>query len=325
MNKIVNKFLLARDKFMRELHLRQPEYIYSCCGLFNKHRERIKKFKEIHDAAYSDSKGLAKRTVSDKVLKDRAYEIAINPKYNGYQRGLAYKFFEKKTGSGASVNEELAEELHKPVIKIFKRGTVHMRIRDNIWAVDLAEMESLSSKNQFVRYLFVLDVFTKYAWVEPLKDKKAKTVCNGFIEAVNESKSKPNKLWVDQGRKFYNNFYNFIKEKWLDHSILMYSTHNEGKSVVAERFIRTLKGKIYEKMTANDRKFYHNYLNKLANEYNNTYYCSTGKKPINADYAAFFKEIETNHKAPKFKVGDRVRITKYKNIFSKGYTENWSK
>ena len=67
MNKIVNKFLLARDKFMRELHLRQPGYIYSCCGLFNKHRERIKKFKEIHDAAYSDSKGLAKRTVSDKV------------------------------------------------------------------------------------------------------------------------------------------------------------------------------------------------------------------------------------------------------------------
>ena len=188
-------------------------------------------------------------------MKDRAYEIARNRKYDGYQRALAsmvYKFFDKKTGSGASVNEQLAEEVHKQVTKKFKRRKVYARFKDNIWAADLAEMESLSSKNKNVKYLLcVIDVFTKYAWVKPLKDKKGKTVLNAFIEIVNESNRKPNKLWVDQGREFYNK----LMQEWLDNNdILMYSTHNEGKSVIAERFIKTLKSKIYKKMTANDNK-----------------------------------------------------------------------
>ena len=94
--------------------------------------------------------------------------------------------------------------------------------------------------------------------------------------------------------------------------------------MIAERFIKTLKGKIYKKITANDSKSYLPYLNKLVDQYNNTYHHSTGKKPINADYSALTEKIETNPKAPKFK--DRVRITKYKNIFSsKGYTQNWSR
>ena len=78
-------------------------------------------------------------------------------------------------------------------------------------------------------------------------------------------------------------------------------------------------------MTANDSKSYLSYLNKLVDQYNNTYHHSINKKPINADYSALTEKIETNSKAPKFKVNDRVRITKYKNIFSKGYTENWSR
>ena len=137
MNKIINKFLLTGDKFMPELHLKQPGFTYSTCGPFTKHRERIQKFRETcnlkylyrnelgkacfaHDAAYSDSKDLAKRTISDKILKDRAYEIARNRKYDGYRRAIAsmvYKFLNKETGSGISVNEQLAEELHKPVTK----------------------------------------------------------------------------------------------------------------------------------------------------------------------------------------------------------------
>ena len=174
MNKIINKFLLARDKCMCKLHLRWPGFTHSACRLFTKHHEGIKKFRETgnlkhlyrnkfdkaclaHDAAYSDSKDLAERTISDKVLKDRAHEIARNPNDDGYQRGLAsmmhkffnkksgsgakasvnncyqrglasmmYKFFDKKTGLGAkaSVNKDLAEELHKPVIKKSKRKRV---------------------------------------------------------------------------------------------------------------------------------------------------------------------------------------------------------
>ena len=110
----------------------------------------------VHDAAYSDSKDLAKRTISDKVLKERAYEIAKNPKHDGYRRALAMmvnKFFNKKTESGVSVNEEVDEELHKPVIKKLKKRRVYARFKDKIWAADLAEMISLSSKNQNVKYL----------------------------------------------------------------------------------------------------------------------------------------------------------------------------
>ena len=153
---------------------------------------------------------------------------------------MVYKIFDKKTGSGVSASEQLAEELQKPIIQ-----KVYARFKDNIWAADLAEMESLSSKNKNVKYLLcVIDVFTKYAWVKPLKDKKGKTVLNAFMEIVNESNRKPNKLWVDQGREFYNK----LMQEWLDNNdILMYSTHNEGNSVIAERFIKTLKAKIYKK------------------------------------------------------------------------------
>ena len=148
------------------------------------------------------------RTISDKILKDRAYQIARNCGYDGYQRALAsmiYKFFDKKSGSGVKVNEQLTEELHKPVTKKFKRKKVYVRFKYNIWAADLSEKGSLSSKNKNVKHLLcIMDVFNKYAWAKPLKDKNGKTVLNAFIEIVNESNCKPNKLWVDQGRKFYN-------------------------------------------------------------------------------------------------------------------------
>ena len=147
--------------------------------------------------------------------------------------------------------------------------------------------------------------FPKYTWVKPLKDKKGKTVLHAFIEIVNESNRKPNKLWVDQGREFYNK----LMQEWLDNNILMYSTHNEGKSVIAERFIKTLKSKIYKKMTANDNKSYLPYLNKLVDKCNNTYHHPINKKPINADYSASTENTETNPKVRKFKKNDRVRIT----------------
>ena len=174
MNKIINKFLLTGNKFMAELHLKQPGFTYSACGPFTKHCERIQKFRGTenlkhlyrneldkacfaYDAAYSDSKDFAKRTISDKILKDRAYEIARNRNCDRYQRALAsmvYKFFDKKkTRLGISVNEQIAEELHKTVIKKFKRRKVYAKFKDNICAADLAEMESLSTKNKNIKYL----------------------------------------------------------------------------------------------------------------------------------------------------------------------------
>ena len=136
------------------------------------YRNELDKACFAHDAAYFDSKDSAKRTFSDKVLKDRGYEIIRCRKYDGYQRALAnmvYAFFDKKAGSGVSESEELAEKLHEPVIKKFKRRKVYTRFKDNNWAADLAEMGS--SKNWNVKYLLcVVDVFIKYAWVTRLKD-----------------------------------------------------------------------------------------------------------------------------------------------------------
>ena len=245
------------------MHLKQTGFTYSACEPLTKHRERIQKFRETanlkhlyrneldkacfaHDAAYSDSKDLTKRTISDKILKDRVYKIARNRKYDeSVLASMFHHLFDKKTGLGVSVDEQLAKELHKAVIKKFKRRRVYARFRYNIWAADLVEMGSLSSKNRNVKYLLcVTDVFTKYAWVKPSKNKKGKTVLNGFIEIINESNCKPNKLWFDQGREFYSK----LMQKLLDNNdILMYSTHNQGKSVIPERFIKALKAKIYKK------------------------------------------------------------------------------
>ena len=156
--------------------------------------------------------------------------------------------------------------------------------------------------------MFAIDFFTKYARFKPMKDKKGKTVLDAFIEIVNGSNCKPNKLWVDQGREFYNK----LMQDCLDNNdILMYSTHNEGKSVIAESFTKTLKSKIYKRIAANDSKYYLPYLNKLVGQYNNTYHHSINKKPINADYSDSTENNQfSNPKAPKLKVNDRVRITK---------------
>ena len=217
--------------------------------------------------------------------------------------------------------KKLAQKLHKPVIKKYKKRKVNWRFKDNIWAADLAEKGSLSSQNKSFNYLLsVIDIFTKYTWVKTLKDKTGKTVLNAFIEIVNDSNHKPSKLWVDQGRELYNQ----LMQEWLDNNILMRSAYNEGKTVIAERFIKTLKAKIYKKMTVDDSKSYLKYLNKIVDHNNNSYYHSIKKTPINADYSALTEKIERNLQAPKFKVNDRVRITKYKNIFGKYYTKNWS-
>ena len=140
-----------------------------------------------HDMAYGKSKDLVKRTQSDKVLKDKAFKIASDPKYDGYQRGLAsmvYKFFDKKSSGSGIANEpnyQLANELHKPIIKKFKKRKVSSYFRDNIWGVDLADMQSLSKYNKGNEYLLcAIDSFSKYAWVVPIKDKKGVSIINTF-------------------------------------------------------------------------------------------------------------------------------------------------
>ena len=153
------------------------------------------------------------------------------------------------------------------------------------------------------------------------------SIVNAFQKILDDStelhsKRKPNKIWVDKRSEFYNR----SMKSWLGKNhIEMYSTHNEGKSVVAERFIRTLKNKIYKCMTSISKNVYINKLDDIVDEYNNTYHKTIKMKPTdikNSTYINIDKELNDND--PKFKVGDHVRISKCKNIFAKGYTPNWS-
>ena len=162
----------------------------------------------------------------------------------------------------------LADELHKPVIKKFNKQKVYSQFKDNIWGVDLADMQSLSKKNKSIKYLLcAIDLYSKYAFVVPLKDKKGISVTNGFNKIIKQSGRKPNKLWVDQGSEFYNHVF----KRWLSrNNIIMYSTYIEGKSVVAEKFTRTLKNKLYKHMTASGKNVYYDVLDDVLNKYNNT-------------------------------------------------------
>ena len=297
MNNVINKFLLAGDKFMPERHLRQPRFVYSACGPFTRHKERIKEFKRTgdthyiyrneldkacfqHDSAYAYHKDLINRTEADRVLRDKAYDIASNPKYDGYQRDLAsmvYKFFDKKSmDSGfkklknttkstaepsalARNSSILADERHKPVIRKINKRKVYSEFKDNIWGVDLADMQSLSRKNKDIKYLLcAIDLYSKYAFVTPFKDKKGISIVNAFNKIIKQSNRKPNKIWVDQGGEFYS-IHSTIKMKPID--------------------------------VKNNKRVYID---------------------------------EHNEKDSKFKVGDRARISRYKNIFAKGYAPNWS-
>ena len=204
------------------MHLKQP-FTNSACKQFTKKKERIQKFKETgntkyvykneldkacfqHDMAYGDFKDLARKTASDKVLRDKAFNIAKNPKYDGYQRVLAsmvYQFVDK-TFKGIGVNneikqtEQLAEQLQKPLIEKFKRRKLFSSFKDNIWGADLADMQLISKFNKGFRFLLcVIDIFSKYAWFVILKDKKGMTIVNAFQKIINYSKRKANAIWVD--------------------------------------------------------------------------------------------------------------------------------
>ena len=299
MNEIVNKFLVAGNKFMPEVYLKQPGFTYSACGPFTENKETIEKFMQTgntdfiyrnvlvkacfqNNMAYGKLKDLTKRTQSDKVLREKAFKIASDPKIVIKEDQLQWftSFFDKKS-SGSDVatepNYQLANELHRQIIRKFKRRKVYSSFRDNIWGVDLADMQSLSKYNKGIKYLLcAIDLFSKYAWVVPLKDKRGITIVNAFQKIISKGR-KANKMWFDQGGEFYNNlFKRFLKINNTE----MYSIYNEGKSVVAKRFIRMLKNKTFKHKAAVSKHVYFDVLDYIVNKYRNTVHRTIKMKPI---------------------------------------------
>ena len=269
MDAIVNELLLSGDKFMPEMHFKQPGCTYSACGPFTKNKERIEKIKETGDSRYiyeneldkaciqldmsfGDFKDLNRRTIADKVLRDKAFNIAKNLKYHKYQRGSAsmmYKSSNQKTYCGTVKdkiisNKEVAEEFHKQVIRKLNKRKVHSSFIANIWGADLVDMQLMRKFNKAFRFLLcVVDIYSKCARVIPFKDKKEITITNAFQKIFDVSKRKLNKIWVGKCSEFCNR----SMKSWIQNNdIEIYSTLSKGKSVVAERFIRTLKSKIYK-------------------------------------------------------------------------------
>ena len=233
---------------------------------------------------------------------------------------MVYKYFNKKTSSGTVKNEiisnkKLAAELHKLIIRKFNKRKVQPPFIDNIWGADLADMQLRSKFNKEFRFfLFVIDIYRKYAWVIPLNDKKGIVITYGFQKVLDGSNRKPNEIWVDKGSAFYNRQ---IKSFLQNNHIEMYSTNNEGKSVIAERFIR---------FTSISKSMYIDKLGDIVNKFNNTYHSTIKMKPVDVKSSTYINSSkEINNKDPKFRIGDIVRISKYKNIFAKGYTPSWSK
>ena len=198
---------------------------------------------------------------------------------------------------------------------------------DKIWCSDLVEMQQFKW-NQGYRYLLmVLDLFSKYGWIVPLKDKKGETVAEAFKTIFKEDR-KPQYLWTDKGKEYYNKNMRELLEK---NNITLYSTENEEKSSVYERWNRTIKTKMWKQFTV--QGIYLDILPKILSQYNNSKHSSIKMTPIEASkkknesavYFNLYGDMKQSSPKPRFKIGDKVRISKYKRkVFDKGYTPNWT-
>ena len=233
-------------------------------------------------------------------------------------------FFDETTSGGAikkeiMSNKELAEEIHKPNIT---KQKIHPSFIGKIWGAHLADMQLINKSNEGICFLLcVIAIFSKYAGVIPLKDKKSTTITDTFQIILDESNRKPNETLVDKGSEFCNRS---IKS-WPDKiDIEMYSTHNEGKSIVAVRFVRTLKNEIYKYVTSISKNVYINKLDDIVKKCNSTYHRTIKIKPVDArtnKYIDFNKE--NNKEGPNLKL---VMMQEYQNekiFLQKGYVPNW--
>ena len=174
-------------------------------------------------------------------------------------------------------SQQLADELHKPITRNFSKRTVISNGVDKIWSADLVEMQKFNKWNKGVKYLLlVTDIFSKYGWIKPLRDKKTESVSKAFDE-IFKSKRKPKMLWTDKGSEFISrHFKDFLSKK----RIKLYHTENEEKSSIVERWSKTIKNKMWKMFTTNNNTVYWDKIDKLVDDYNNTKHSSVKMKPI---------------------------------------------
>ena len=235
--------------------------------------------------------------------------------------------------------KQIADEIHKPVRKVKQHRSVHAAFMDEIWSMDLVEMDWKGENDGEKYMLTIVDVFTRYAWAVPMRSKSAIDTFAAFISVVDSSSRKPKKIWVDKGAEFYNSTF----KKWMAaNDCIMYSTFGESKSVIVERFNKTLKTKMWYFFTKENTRRWVDELPKLLRWYNTRVHSRLGMSPMEAikrknkgvvaeaqvekakDYDPD-STVTGETRKPKYEVGDVVRISRLKGIFEKGYLPSWSR
>ena len=281
-----------------------------------------------HDVDYTLAKNLKDKHIADEKMIKSINELPYNQQQ--YGTFLVKNIIRSKRKLGLGVenhNKILSEELHKSKRKNYPRRKIIVNHIDEIFAADLVEMQKFAKLNKGYRYLLTcIDIFSKFAWVIPLKDKKGITIKNALEKIFN--KRKPKFLWTDNGKEFYNKQ---VQDLLNENNIKLYSTNNsEIKSAVIERFNRTFKNMMYKKFTENNNTIFYNILDELVNNYNNKHHSTIkmcpieGSKKINQKKIKNIYNFEKTKKPGKFKIGDRVRLSLEKNIFEKSYETNWT-
>lgn len=284
-----------------------------------------------HDICYRD-KGKTKdgKLKCDDIMLRDLNELQPKDLREKIDKKLVQSIIESKIklGLGIEWSNELANELHKPIKRNFPKRRVFSPSVDSIWAGDLVDMQSFSRQNKGYKYiLMIIDVFSKYGWAVPLKSKTGINVANALKKLFKERI--PTKIWFDKGKEIYNKHVNELLEK---NNVKLYSTENEEKASVVERWNKTIKTWMWKYFTANNTYNYLNILPSLIDRYNNSYHRSIKCTPNEAIQSKNWKKVHQNLygsmkdliKKPKFNVGDKVRISKKKKTFEKGFTPNWT-
>ncbi len=240
-----------------------------------------------------------------------------------------YDNAKQKRATAPAWKKQLTRELLRPKRNRFPRRRIFSPNVNSIWTMDLLDIHQFSRQNKNFRYiLVVLDIFSRFAWARPLKDKTGVSVAKALEDIMTTSGMKPHKIWSDRGTEFYNATVARLFERNM---IQLYSTHNEPKASIAERFIRTLRGKIESNFILSQDTVWYDILPELIREYNHSYHRSIGMSPKDAtkpeNYSKVFDNLYPKREAdtrPPLHIGDKVRISVHKRLFEKGATANWS-
>ena len=219
----------------------------------------------------------------------------------------------------------ITREVHKPIRNVKNFRKVVSYHKNDIWSMDLCDMTEFEDVNQHYKFILtVIDVYTRYAWAKPLKNKSAIEVKNAIESIIKESKAYPKKFYVDEGKEFYNKTLDNLRNKL---KIDIYSTYGVAHSSIIERFNRSLKSLMYKQFTLNQNRVWYNILDQLVEFYNNRFHKGIENKP-NEVYNNNIIIEKPDEKIiidnSKFKINDKVRISYKRQVFDKGYLPNWT-